>query len=144
MSIETKSFINNFCKCINNLKSENLTDLEAFYSPDCYFTDPFHKIYGSNKVIKVYKSMFDHLKKPKFEIITFIEKKNVIIFKWNFKFCLKSKIDEIIVPGLTWIELNESTLIEKQEDYWDSCELFNKFFILKYPLNWIKSRISTI
>ena len=91
-----RNFIINFVECIENLKPENLGDLESYYSLNCLFIDPFHNLLGSSEVIKIYKNMFKSLKNPKFEIVHSIEKKNVVVFKWLFKFSLKSKTSEII------------------------------------------------
>ena len=144
MIYNAQNFITNFVKSIEDLKSDNLEDLESYYSLNCSFIDPFHKIFGSSKIIKMYKNMFKSLDNPKFEIVHSIEKKNIVIFKWLFRFSLNSKTSEIIIPGVTWIELNNENLIQKQEDYWDSCELFNKFVFFKHPLLWLKRRIAKI
>ena len=53
MIYNSQNFITNFVKCIEDLKSENLDNLESYYSLDCSFIDPFHKIFGSSKIIKV-------------------------------------------------------------------------------------------
>ena len=51
------------------------------------------------------------------------------------------KLGQEIVPDYLDDIINKN-LIQKQEDYWDSCELFNKFVLYKFPLLWLKRRIA--
>ena len=127
-----------------SLSRENVGDLENLSVTDFYFEDPFNKIAGRDRIIKMFDHMFDQVADPRFEIlsVSWSETAPVAILKWRFTGD-GGRLGKIDFPGMSEITFNDEGLATHHVDYWDSGTYFYaKLPLLKQVINFIKKRMN--
>lgn len=123
------------------------TPLSAFtgiYAQNVYFKDPFHENSGVESIHQLFMDMYLNLHDPGFEIVEYVDQKNIIYVKWNFIFAFKpgGKIQSF--EGVSRIELDSKEKIISHVDYWDAGEhIYAKLPILGPLIRYAKRKIGS-
>ena len=112
-----------------NLKEGSLDEMDFFYDENVFFKDPFNEIEGRDKLIKIFKHMFETLEKPKFVILETIVNSRSAFLTWDFFLRIKGRAYKI--HGSSHLKFNKENRIVYHRDYWDVGEeiLLNVPFI---------------
>jgi len=127
----------------SSLSRGNVGELEKLAVDDFYFEDPFNQITGCDRIIRMFETMFDQVKDPKFEILStsWAEEGSVAILKWRFTGD-GGRLGEIDFPGMSEITFNDDGLATSHVDYWDSgTHFYAKLPLLKQVINFIKKKM---
>ena len=111
-----------------NLNLANINKLKALIDKNVYFEDPFNKVYGDKKFIKIFKKSLLNIENINFKILNVTSDKDVFLVKWEMNFSAFNKQNKII--GVSEIIINKEQKIISHIDYWDS---FSSFY-LKIPI----------
>ena len=139
-----KNKIKQYLKLFEQLDTYNIDNFNDLVDEQIIFVDPFNKIVGKEKFIKLFKKNITAIQKPKFMILSTSSQNREYFVKWRMEFFAFGKNQKII--GISEIKVNETGLISSHYDYWDS---FNQFYlklpilgnILKILYNVIKSKL---
>ena len=121
-----------------------IEEYKKVFDLNAQFKDPFHKVFGLEKIYKIFQDMYTKLDNPKFKIIEVISEDKVIYIKWDFEFKFKNKSKQESFEGISRVEFNNEGKAISHIDYWDSAEnLYEKIPILSFFIKLIKKKIKS-
>ena len=112
-----KKIVKQYVKSFEQLKLSTIYKLIECLHENFIFIDPFNKIKGKEEFKNLLEKMFTKIKNPKFKILVIIEKKDLVLVKWNFEYRISKK--RLGFNGISEL-LIKKNLIYKHIDYWDS------------------------
>ena len=125
------------------LSPASLDRLDAFYTPDAYFKDPFNEVRGLAAVRGIFSHMYEALEQPCFVVTGRIVDGNQCFLTWNFEFRFK-RFDRATlqtVRGGSHLKFTAEGLIDFHRDYWDAAEeLYEKLPVVGGLMRWLKKR----
>jgi len=128
---------------------ENLTEettseqFKSIYHENITFKDPFNEVRGIKAVYSVFAHMYSNLDNPRFVILEYMEKENIIYVKWDFLFVFKGEKKESSFEGVSRLVVNEDDKVIFHIDYWDAAEhIYEKIPLVGSLLRYIKRKIS--
>ena len=127
------------------LSPASLRELEAFYTPDAYFKDPFNEVRGVADVRGIFSHMYEALHAPRFVVTGRITEGHQCFLTWNFEFYFKAfKTAELqTVRGGSHLVFTDDGLVSFHRDYWDAAEeLYEKLPLVGGLMRWLKRRAS--
>ncbi len=126
-----------------HLTPASLDQLEALYTPQAYFKDPFNEVNDLADIRQIFVHMFDALAQPHFVVTGCIVDGAQCFLTWEFKFRFKSydKVTGQTVRGGSHLKFNAQGLVEFHRDYWDAAEeLYEKLPVVGSLMRWLKKR----
>lgn len=121
-----------------------IEEYKKVFDLNAQFKDPFHKVFGLEKIYKIFQDMYTKLDNPKFKIIEVISEDKIIYIKWDFEFKFKNKSKQESFEGISRVEFNNEGKAISHIDYWDSAEnLYEKIPILSFFIKLIKKKIKS-
>ena len=129
-----------------SLTPGNLGQLEAFYSADARFKDPFNDVRGVSAITQIFKHMFVALHEPRFVVTQQIVDGAQAFLVWEFRFRFKrfDTVTEQVIRGGSHLTLSEDGRISEHRDYWDAAEeLYEKLPGLGVLMRWLKRRANS-
>ena len=112
-----KKIVKQYVKSFEQLKLSTIYKLIECLHENFIFIDPFNKIKGKEEFKNLLEKMFTKIKNPKFKILVIMEKKDLVLVKWNFEYRISKK--RLGFNGVSEL-LIKKNLIYKHIDYWDS------------------------
>jgi steroid delta-isomerase len=125
------------------LRREDLARLDAYYTPDAWFKDPFNEVRGLEPVRNIYRHMFDTLEGPRFRVTSRIASGDECFLAWEFRFGFRGwrRGQEQLVQGSSHLQLAPDGRIARHRDYWDPAEeVYEKLPLLGALMRWLKRR----
>jgi len=103
------------------LNVDTLQDLRIFYTPDCFFKDPFNEVRGLQQIERIFQHMFANLTAPRFCVLDCVVDEQRIVLTWDFHFFLRSSPHRAQrIHGASLLRLNAAGLVLEHRDYWDA------------------------
>ena len=128
-----------------SLSPLSLDRLDAFYTPQAWFKDPFNEVRGIAAVRQIFSHMYMALDRPRFVVTDCIAQGDQCFLTWNFEFRFR-KLDQgtlQTVRGGSHLKFTADGLIDYHRDYWDAAEeLYEKLPVLGRLMRWLKKRAS--
>lgn len=128
-----------------SLSPLSLDRLDAFYTPQVWFKDPFNEVRGIAAVRQIFSHMYTALDRPRFVVTDCIAQGDQCFLTWNFEFRFR-KFDQgtlQTVRGGSHLKFTADGLIDYHRDYWDAAEeLYEKLPVLGRLMRWLKKRAS--
>lgn len=127
------------------LAPADLPALDAIYTADATFKDPFNEVRGLPEVRRVFEHMFAALEAPRFEILDAVASGDRCFLTWNFRFRMRRwRDDEQCIHGGSFLVFAPDGRIARHRDYWDAAEeLYEKLPAVGALMRWLKRRAST-
>jgi ketosteroid isomerase-like protein len=125
------------------LSPASLARLDAFYTPDAYFKDPFNEVRGLAAVRGIFSHMYDALEQPRFVVTGRIVDGDQCFLTWTFEFRFKNfdRATLQTVRGGSHLKFTADGLIDFHRDYWDAAEeLYEKLPVVGGLMRWLKKR----
>jgi hypothetical protein len=125
------------------LSPASLDQLDAFYTPDAYFKDPFNEVRGLAAVRGIFSHMYEALEQPRFVVTGRIVDGDQCFLTWNFEFRFKRFDTATLqtVRGGSHLKFTAKGLIDFHRDYWDAAEeLYEKLPVVGGLMRWLKKR----
>lgn len=126
-----------------SLTPAGLDRLDALYTPDARFKDPFNEVQGLAAVRGVFEHMYQALEQPRFVITQCLVDGDQCFMTWNFQFRLRRLRPGVLqtVRGGSHLWLAADGRIQAHCDYWDTGEeLYEKLPLLGTLMRWLKRR----
>jgi hypothetical protein len=125
------------------LTPASLTRLDAFYTPQAYFMDPFNEVRGLAAIRGIFSHMHEALEQPRFVVTGRIVEGRQCFLTWNFEFYFKNFKRGALqtVRGSSHLKFTADGQVEFHRDYWDAAqELYEKLPLLGGLMRWLKTR----
>jgi ketosteroid isomerase-like protein len=125
-----------------HLAPKDLARLDAIYTDDARFKDPFNEVTGVPAIRTVFEHMFNSLDTPRFVVREVIVQGPQCFLVWDFVFRMRrfNKGDQVIRGG-SHLQLAPDGRIAMHRDYWDAAEeLYEKLPVLGGLMRWLKRR----
>ncbi len=116
--------------------------LEAFYTLDAQFKDPFNHVQGVTQVQRIFAHMFEALAEPRFVVHEILVQGEQCFLTWDFVFRFRRFGGELqTVHGSSHLRLAGDGRIELHRDYWDAAEeLYEKLPVVGALMRWLRRR----
>lgn len=115
------AFTTAYAELFRSLTSDRLKNLSALLNKDVVFTDPFNRIDGPDKFIKIFEHMFEVMTEPRFHIEDVAASKGAGYIKWRMTGHLKKKPDfNVNIVGMSEVVFDEDGMLIRHIDHWDS------------------------
>ncbi|MCY1549579.1 SnoaL-like domain protein [compost metagenome] len=140
---DSRTVVAGITRWFESLTPGNLGQLEAFYSADARFKDPFNDVRGVPAITQIFKHMFVALHEPRFVVTQQIVDGAQAFLVWEFRFRFKrfDTVTEQVIHGGSHLTLTEDGRISDHRDYWDAAEeLYEKLPGLGALMRWLKRR----
>lgn len=126
-----------------NLSPASLDRLEAIYTPQAWFKDPFNEVRGLPAVRRIFSHMYEALEQPRFVVTDCVSQGDQCFLTWNFEFRFRNfdRATLQTVRGGSHLKFTADGLIDYHRDYWDAAEeLYEKLPVLGRLMRWLKKR----
>jgi len=124
------------------LKPADLSRMEAQYTEQAFFKDPFNEVKGVAGVKAIFAHMFESLDSPRFTVLDALVQQNQCFLSWDFHFKLKGQSLPRRIHGSSHLRFAPDGRVAYHRDYWDAAEEFyEKLPLLGSLLRLIKRRL---
>ncbi len=124
------------------LTPASLSQLEALYTHDARFKDPFNHVQGLKAIERVFSHMFETLNAPRFEVLSADTVEDHAWLTWDFIIQRPGK-KEWRIHGATRLTYASDGRITQHRDYWDPAEeLYARLPLLGPLVRWLTRRLS--
>jgi steroid Delta-isomerase len=122
------------------LNPTDLDRLDAVYTPDVRFKDPFNEVQGVPAIRDIFEHMYRSLRSPRFIILDAVGEGEQAFVTWEFRFhFLRFNADEQVVRGATHLRFAADGRLQLHRDYWDAAEeLYEKLPAIGSLMRWLK------
>ncbi len=129
-------------EAFERLAPADLDRLDALYTPDAWFKDPFNEVRGLAGIRAVFAHMFASLDRPRFEVQTVLVDGDQCFVTWDFVFRLRRwRRGEQRVHGGSHLGFAPDGRIARHRDYWDAAEeLYEKLPGIGALMRWLRRR----
>ncbi|UCU94212.1 nuclear transport factor 2 family protein [Hydrogenophaga taeniospiralis] len=143
---DSRAAVASITRWFESLTPGNLGQLEAFYTADARFKDPFNDVRGVRAITQIFKHMFVALHEPRFIVTQQIVDGAQAFLVWEFRFRFKrfDTVTEQVIHGGSHLTLTEDGRISEHRDYWDAAEeLYEKLPGLGALMRWLKRKANS-
>lgn len=105
-------------KTYNTAGKPDWSHIFKYYHKDIVFQDSIQRIVGIDDFIAMCKRLAARSKQLRMEILSIVQKDNVIMFDWIMTIMFQ-KYPDTPIYGSTKLILSEDGLIKEQRDYYD-------------------------
>lgn len=132
-------------EAFETLTPQTLEDIEALYTPDAHFKDPFNAVQGQPAIRRIFGHMFEALDAPRFEVRDAIVEGDQAFLTWDFVFRMRRwRGGEQRIHGGSHLRFAPDGRIAVHRDYWDAAEeLYEKLPALGALMRWLRRRAAS-
>ncbi len=125
------------------LTPATLIRLDAIYTEDARFIDPFNDVSGVAAIHQIFEHMFETLDAPRFQVVLSVTEGDNCFLLWNFRFRRKGGRATSLVHGSTHVRFAADGRIAWHRDYWDPArELYETVPLLGALMRWLRHKLS--
>ena len=127
------------------LQPADLSLLDAFYTPDATFKDPFNEVRGVPAIRAVFEHMYASLDGPRFVVREAIAQGDQCFLVWDFLFSFRRQgTTQQCIRGGTHLRFAADGRVVLHRDYWDAAEeLYEKLPVVGGLMRWLKRRANS-
>ncbi len=126
------------------LQAADLAQLDAIYTEDAAFKDPFNEVCGIAPIRQIFSHMFVQLEAPRFVVDCVVAQDDTAFMTWRFLFRARRMAGEQCIRGASQLQFAEDGRIRVHRDYWDAAEeLYEKLPLIGGLMRWLKRRAAT-
>ena len=117
------------CRFFETLTPQSLSQIEALYTAEARFKDPFNAVSGHAAIRRVFEHMFASL---------------FLVWEFRFRFQRFDTTTEQVIHGGSHLQLAEDGRIADHRDYWDAAEeLYEKLPGVGTLMRWLRRKANT-
>ncbi len=127
------------------LQPADLARLDALYTEDAGFKDPFNEVRGVPAIRRIFEHMFANLEQPRFVIRDVVVQDAQCFLTWDFRFGQKRMgRGEQCIHGGSHLRFAHDGRVLHHRDYWDAAEeLYEKLPLIGGLMRWLKRRATS-
>jgi len=132
-------------EAFERLAPADLPRLNAVYTADARFKDPFNEVQGVAAIAGIFEHMFRTLDAPRFVIRDVIVQDRQVFLSWDFLFRMRRyNRAEQCIRGASHLRLAADGRISEHRDYWDAAEeLYEKLPLVGGLMRWLKKKAAS-
>ena len=129
--------------CYESMSPDDLGRLEAIYTPDCRFRDPFNDVQGVAALRRIFEHMFATLDAPGFVVREVIVEDDRCFLTWDFSFERRgSDPRTFTIHGGSYLRFAPDGRVADHRDYWDAAgELYERLPVIGALMRWLRRRL---
>jgi limonene-1,2-epoxide hydrolase len=126
------------------MQPADLARLEAVYTAEAHFKDPFNDVRGPAAIRAIFEHMYATLEAPRFVIHDVLVQDTQCFLNWDFVFRVRSwPRQELTIRGASHLKLAADGRIAEHRDYWDAAEeLYEKLPGVGLLMRWLRRRMA--
>lgn len=131
-------------EAFERLRRADVERMDALYTADARFKDPFNEVQGVAAIQQIFRHMFAALDEPRFVIRDVLVDGDQCFLSWDFLFRMRRfRRDAQCIRGGSHLRLAADGRIAEHRDYWDAAEeLYEKLPLLGGLMRWLRRRIA--
>lgn len=139
----TREALSRYIAFMESLTERDLDRLEAFFTDDARFCDPFNDVRGISQIRAVFEDMFANCDNPRLKVMARYGNGSAYMLKWHFYLSPKRLGSEgWWITGTSEINLAADGRVQEHIDYWDAAEGFYSHLpVIGSILGWIARRL---
>ncbi len=140
---ETGDPLSRYIAFMESFTERDLDRLEAFFTADARFCDPFNDVRGIKRIRAVFEDMFANCDNPRLKVMARYGSGSAYMIKWRFYLAPK-RLGRAgwWVTGTSEITLAADGRVQEHVDYWDAAEGFYRHLpVIGTVLGWIARRL---
>ncbi|WP_290673265.1 nuclear transport factor 2 family protein [Aquabacterium sp.] len=123
------------------LSPASVSMLEAIYTEQARFKDPFNEVTSVAGIQRVFMHMFETINTPRFIVRSAMTQGDEAWLTWDF--LIKRPQGELIIHGASHLRYAPDGRIQQHRDYWDPAEeLYAHIPVLGTLVRWLTRRLS--
>lgn len=132
-------------EAFETLEPATLAQLDALYTPDARFRDPFNELHGVAAIRGLFGHMFETLDDPRFLIHDVVVEGDQAFLTWDFVFRMKRwRRGEQRIHGGSHLHFAPDGRVAEHRDYWDAAEeLYAKLPVIGALMRWLRARAAS-
>lgn len=121
---EARAAVQRISQFFETLTPGSLAQIDALYTPDARFKDPFNEVRGTAAITRIFEHMFHSLNGPRFVVTQRVVDGAQVFLVWEFRFRFRrfDTTTEQVVRGGSHLVLTDDGRISDHRDYWDAAE----------------------
>lgn len=138
-----------YCEFFERVTPAELAQLDALFSADARFVDPFNDVRGLPAIRGVFERMFERCVEVRFEVHDALRHDDVALLHWTMRFRPAPRRPGA-APGREWTLRGMSRVVfaadgrvAEHVDHWDSgSQLYAKLPIVGAVIRWLQRRLA--
>ena len=134
-----------YIRFYETLTAESLKGIDACFTPDATFKDPFNAVKGIDKIRLVFEDMFKTIGQPDFKVhdsAWSAENEGQAYMRWTFKYRVQGKGALLSVDGASWMVFGIDGRVVSHVDHWDAAQgLYEHLPVIGWVLRSIRKRV---
>jgi steroid delta-isomerase len=131
-----------YVTAFEQLTPDSLRELQALFTPDARFIDPFNDVCGTQAIEKVFAHMFAELREPRFVVSEAALTGDVGLLVWTLDFLDAGGAARRIV-GASRVQFAADGRVCRHEDFWDpAAQIYEDVPLLGGLMRWLRRRLS--
>ena len=132
-------------EAFERLQRADVERMDALYTADARFKDPFNEVQGVAAIQQIFRHMFAALDEPRFVIRDVLVDGDQCFLSWDFLFRMRRfRRDAQCIRGGSHLRLAADGRIAEHRDYWDAAEeLYEKLPGVGALMRWLKRRANS-
>lgn len=133
-----------YCGFFAGLQPGDLDRLEAVFTEDARFRDPFNDVRGLPAIRAVFAHLFEVCAEARFEVLEAVPDGRSGYIRWRFHFRLtRDHRAREPVEGVSRVAFADDGRVREHLDYWDAAgELYTQFPLLGALMRWLRRRLA--
>ena len=145
MSPTRKEGLARYIRFYETLTEASLKTIDAHFTPDAYFRDPFNEVTGVEKIRLVFDDMFKTIGQPDFKVYDSAWSDTAdghAYMRWTFKYKIRGKGLPVAVDGVSHMIFNVEGRVTSHIDHWDAAQgLYEHLPVIGWVLRAIRKRV---
>lgn len=127
-----------YCDFFEGLDKDSLDRLEALFTSDALFIDPFNRVRGPAAVRRIFEHLLRHYPQARFEVLEHNLSGQIAYLLWTFK---PQPDKALLIEGMSRVEFAPDGRVQRHQDYWDAAsQLYARLPLLGGPTRWLLRR----
>lgn len=127
-----------------SLQPASVERIEALYTNDAYFKDPFNEVRGHAAIERIFEHMFEQVDEPRFAVESAVCEGDAAFLGWTMTYRRRGRHgpDESI-RGCSALRFDAQGRVAWHRDYWDAAEeLYEKVPLLGALMRALRRRLA--
>ncbi|OOG25921.1 hypothetical protein B1C78_05575 [Thioalkalivibrio denitrificans] len=133
-----------YARFFEALTPEGLGELDAYFTPDARFRDPFNDVRGVPDIRGVFEHMYRVCPEPRFRVLERARTGNIALIRWRFTDgAAAGRRMALNIEGVSRVQFDARGRVVEHVDYWDAAaQVYERIPVLGGILRLLRRRLS--
>lgn len=126
---------------MEGLRADNLASLDAVFTPDARFVDPFNDARGVAAIRAVFAHGFEQCPGMRFSVAARAVDGNHALLRWRMT--CEATAEGLVIEGMSELTLARDGRVAEHVDYWDpAAQLYERVPVLGWLMRRVRRRLA--